>query len=240
MTILKQLKVPTLLKGAAIGGLLLLSGEANAGEAQVEGLWKYTGLTSSSGQDMPLTGIFLMSEGKFLQQAVFNGEPYAEQRAMAHSGSYAPTADGVQLQAGQTLSLFPGGEEPLSDMGATEHDLDVTREGDAMTLVFGSGTVQTLERVGDAAGADIYTLDKGMLAFVEGYFVLVNGDGETAVSGYGSYRQEGSQLFLDVIRWSEGVKGLAQNLRDVTLTARFDGQVLVLADGRRFPVAPQK
>lgn len=227
-----------LLGGVASLSLLLLAGASHAAGATgpVEGLWKYTGLTSSSGKNMPLTGIFLLADGKFLQQAVFNGEPYARQQSMAHTGTYKVTGKGVQLKAGQTLGLAPAGDTPLSDAGVTEHDLEVSRDGEEMTLVFGSGTVQNLERMSDAAGADIYPLEKGMLAFTDGNFVLVNGDSQSAVTGYGTYRLEGKRMFLEVIRWSEGVEGLAQNLRDVSLTASFDGRELKLADGRVFPV----
>lgn len=231
----------TLARKILLGGvasLLLLAGTSHAGgdTGPVEGLWKYTGLTSSSGKDMPLTGVFLMAEGKFLQQAVFNGEPYAHQQSMAHTGTYKATEKGVKLTAGQTLGLAPAGDTSLSDAGVTEHDLDVSRDGEEMTLVFGSGTVQNLEKMGDATKADIYPLENGMLAFADGYFVLVNGNEQSAVTGYGTYRQEGKRMFLEVIRWSEGVEGLAQNLRDVSLTASFDGNALKLADGRVFPV----
>lgn len=203
---------------------------------EVAGLWRYTGLVASSGQDLPLTGIFLFADGKFLQQAVFDGEPYAQQGAMAHSGTYTPDKEGVDLFAGQTLSLAPGGDKPLTNAGITEHDLTATTDGQSLTLVFGSGTVQTFDLIGRAEDARVYTLAKGMLAFAEDYFVLVTGDGDTAVTGYGAYRQDGERLWLDVIRWSEGANGLVQNLRDVTLSARFDGSALVLADGRTFPV----
>ncbi|MFV0277374.1 MAG: hypothetical protein ACK5HY_09350 [Parahaliea sp.] len=237
MKILKNCARQALLGGVAILSMLLpAASQAQDASGPVEGLWKYTGLVSSSGDDMPLTGIFLLSEGKFLQQAVFDGEPFGDQRAMAHSGTYRKTENGVQLKAGQTLGLAPMDEESLSDAGVTEHELDVAREGQNMTLVFGSGTVQTLEKLSDASGAEIYALEKGMLAFADGYFIVVNGDGDRAVTGYGRYRREGERWLLDVVRWSEAAGALAQNLRDVTLSARFDGKTLMLADGRSFPV----
>lgn len=223
---------------SAAMALTCLPSVAGQSSPAFAGLWKYTGLTASSGEDMPLSGIFLFADGKFLQQAVFEGEPYARQRSMAHSGTFTPDEAGVDLRAGQTLSLLPGDDEALSNAGVTEHDLAVTLEGDALTLVFGSGTVQTLERVGQAEDARVYPLAKGMLAFADEYFILIAGDGDAAVTGYGTWREEDEQLWLEVIRWSEGANGVAQNLRDVTLSARFDGSELVLADGRRFPVTP--
>lgn len=237
MKTMKKLTRKALLGGVAAIGLSLLPyvSQAEEASAPVQGLWKYTGLTSSSGVDMPLTGIFLLADGQFLQQAVFDKAPHAGQ-AMAHSGSYSTTDKGIQLRAGQTLSLAPAGEPALSDAGATTHELDVSREGDAMTLVFGSGTVQTLEKLGEAGEADIYPLANGMLAFSDGYFVLVDGNAERAVSGYGAYQQTDGHLLLEVIRWSESAQGLAQNLQNVTLAASFDGEQLLLADGRSFPV----
>lgn len=229
--------IRTLFTGLGLAALLAAPVSADTGATSVQGLWRYTGLTSSQGKDMPLTGIFLLADGKFLQQAVFDGEPYSAQVSMAHSGIFESAQGGIHLVADQTLSLAPAGEAALSDAGRTEHDLAVTLDGEHLKLVFGSGTVQTLDRIGGASSADIYRLEKGMLAFADGYFVLVSGDGNTAVTGYGTYEQDGAQLQLEVIRWTEGAQGLAQNLRDVTLSARFDGNQLVLADGRTFTVA---
>jgi len=233
---LQRFSLQSILTSVAMASLLFTTTAAKAEAPQAQGLWKYTGLTSSKGQDMPLTGIFLISDGKFLQQAVFNGEPYAEQESMAHTGSYTGTAKGIKLQAGQTLGMAPFTESSLSDAGATEHDLAVTREDDSLVLVFGSGTRQTFDRVSAADSAEIYSLENGMLAFVDDYFILVQGDAESAVTGYGTYRKDGDSLTLNVIRWSEAANDIAQNLRDVTLSARFDGKFLELADGRTFPV----
>lgn len=209
----------------------------DASGESVRGLWAYTGLTSSRGVDMPLSGIFLFAEdGSFLQQAVFNSEPRIRQQAMAHTGTYRAGEGGIQLAADQTLSLAPGAETALTDAGATQHQLDVSREGSALTLVFGSGTVQTLERLGDDGNTRVYPLANGMLAFSGDHFILVNGDGQAAVTGYGRYRKEGEHLWLQAARWSEAANGLAQTLHDVTLAARFDGTTLELADGRRFAV----
>ncbi len=57
------------------------------------------------------------------------------------------------------------------------------------------------------------------------------------MTGYGTYDREGSDLQLNVIRWSEADASGATNLKDTTLQATFDGEVLALADGRRFEVA---
>lgn len=203
----------------------------------LDGLWEYTRLETSSGKEMPLTGIFLFKDGIFIQQAVFDGEPYESQGAMAHAGPYDAVDGSVHLVAEQTISTAPGTDSPLSYRDSTEHEVTVDRQGDALTLVFsaGTGTIQEFERLGPGEG-DLYSLDDGALAFVDGYFVLVHGDEQGVVTGYGKYRKNGEDLELDVLRWAEAGPSGATNRRDVTLQATFDGQRLALADGRVFPV----
>lgn len=48
---------------------LVVSGSANAGSTEelVEGLWEYADLVTSSGEELPLTGIFLFKDGIFVQ-----------------------------------------------------------------------------------------------------------------------------------------------------------------------------
>ena len=43
-----------------------------------EGLWEYTDLITSGGESLPLTGVFLIKDGMFLQQSIFNGESFAD------------------------------------------------------------------------------------------------------------------------------------------------------------------
>ena len=58
------------------------------------------------------------------------------------------------------------------ELGRTEHKLSVERFGETLVITFGSETVQTFRRLGNAEG-EIYSLDGGMLALVDGRFVLV-------------------------------------------------------------------
>lgn len=210
---------------------------AAAIEKQVAGLWKYTGLTSGDGQEMPLTGIFLFKDGTFVQQAVFDGTPFEEQGSMAHAGPYKSKSDHVHLLAEQTISTAPAEDSPLSFRENTEHQVTVDREGGDLTLVFsmGTGTVQEFQRVGPGEG-ELYDLADGTLAFVDGHFLLVEGDEQGVVTGYGTYEQDGNDLQLNVIRWAEADASGATNLKDTTLHATFDGEVLTLADGRSFEV----
>ncbi|HLF30921.1 MAG TPA: hypothetical protein VI566_07825 [Xanthomonadales bacterium] len=215
------------------------SAGTDALEQQVNGLWLYTGLTSSDGVEMPLTGVFLFKDGVFVQQAVFDGQPFEEQGAMAHAGPYQPAAEWVHLVAEQTISTDPGQQPPLSFRSNTEHDVTVGRSGNDLTLIFskGTGTVQRFERAGPGDG-ELYALQNGALAFVDGYFILVQGDESGAVTGYGTFEKAGDSLTLNVIRWAEADNSSAANFRDTVMQASFDGKSFTLEDGRSFPVTP--
>jgi hypothetical protein len=221
----------------ARGAALILTTSVLAGAAQAEvppvkGLWAYTGLTSSSGVSMPLTGIFLFADDTFVQQAVFNGEPYYKQSAMAHSGPYRVGEDAVHLVAEQTLSISPANDSPLSSAGETRHELDVTRDGDGLMLVFGSGTVQTFKRLADADDTTVVSLKDGTLAMTDEHLLLVSGNGDYAVTGYGTYRRDGERYFVDVIRWTESDGADTVSARDAVISLHFDGETLRLPNGR--------
>ena len=205
-----------------------------------EGLWEYTGLITRDGQSLPLTGIFLISKGTLVQQSIFNGEPFEEMGSMAHVGPYWGGGAGLRLTSLQTLSMDPTADAPLSSAGTMEHDLSVTREGNELTLIFGGGTstVQTFERLGDAADTDLYSFADGALAFTGDHFVLVLGDPQSAVTGYGSYKRNGEVLTLYATRWAASDGERVINLQDATITARFSGEALTLPGGRRFLVIP--
>lgn len=215
------------------------STDATSLEQQVEGLWFYTGLTSSGGDEMPLTGVFLFKDGVFIQHAVFNGEPIEDQGAMAHAGPYSAAATHIHLVAEQTISTAPLGNPPLTSQGLTEHDVTVSRSGDNLTLIFsmGTGTVQNFKRIGPGTG-EVYSLPNGALAFVDGYFVLVEGNESGAVAGYGTFEKTGESMKLNVIRWTESDQSAASNLQDTSMLATFDGQSLTLDNGRSFVVTP--
>lgn len=208
-------------------------------EQEVQGLWRYTGLTRQDGTEMPLAGIFLFKDGIFLQQAVFNADDFAAAGSMAHAGPFRaePATGSVHLIAAQTISTDPAASPPLSFRANTEHDVTVTREDTALTLIFGLGTstVQNFEWVGPGEG-ELYALEKGSLAFVDGHFILVDGDETSATSAYGTYEQDDENLTLQVTRWTDADTSSATNLRDTTLEATFDGKTLSLADGRSFKV----
>lgn len=221
----------------------LLTAPASADDnavAMAEGLWEYTGLVTKDGTSLPLTGVFLISEGTFVQQSIFNGEPFSDQGSMAHVGPYWAGGAGVRLTSRQTLSMSPTEGAPLSSAGEMQHDLAVTRDGDELTLVFGGGTstVQTFRRLGDARDTQHFTFAEGGLSLADDYFILVLGNDDFAVSGYGIYRQSGDVLTLDAIRWSASDGSAVINLKDAIITATFDGTALTLPGGQHFKVIP--
>ena len=109
----------------------------------VEGLWAYTTLQpGGKGESMPLHGVILFKDGVFAQQSIFDGDPFATQGAMAHAGPYGSGPMGVHMIAEQTISIAPGKSAPLNFRKDTQHDISVDRNGDAMKIVFDSGTVQ--------------------------------------------------------------------------------------------------
>ena len=206
----------------------------------VEGLWAYTTLQpGGKGKSMPLHGVILFKDGVFAQQSIFDGDPFATQGAMAHAGPYGSGPMGVHMVAEQTISVAPDKSEPLHFRKDTQHDIAVDRSGDTMKIVFDSGTVQEFKRLGPGQG-QIHRLDKGVFALVDGHFVLVQGDAQGIVSGYGTYKNSGTSYDLNVERWSESTASKALNKRDFTAKVKFDGKTLTLADGRSFSVVAGK
>ncbi len=222
--------------------LTLATAGSHAAEMEIlpetEGLWEYTDLITKTGKSLPLTGVFLIKDGVFLQQSIFNGESFSEQGSMAHVGTCWAGGAGLRLTSIQTLSMSPVDDERLSSMGKMEHDLKVTRDGDDLTLVFGGGTstIQTFKKINNASDTRIYPFADGSLALADDYFILVTGNAEGAVTGYGTYTQAGDALTLNVIRWSQSDGKTTANVQDTTLEASFDGTVLSLPDGKIFTV----
>jgi len=222
----------------ALGMMVFVSSETRAssnspGLHDVEGLWRHDDLITSDGKHIPLNGVFLFHDGVFVEQAVMNDG--AKPSGMAHAGPYTPTADGVELIAEQTIGLSADETPRLSFRHSTHHVLHVNNSGDKMVLRFGSGTVQTFTRIGSGR-ATIYNLTDGRFALVDGRFVLVAGNENGVITGYGTYRANGTDYDLRARRWAEGNAEKAIIRSDLTIRVRFDGRALTLSDGRRFQV----
>ena len=228
---------------AVAGALTVLAGCAppddeppiETTDQAVSGLWAYTGLTTSEGDDLPLTGIFLFHDGIFMQQSIFDDEPFEAQRVMAHVGPYTTGPNAVTLNARRQIFVAPLEDTPLSYNSDQVHEIEVSRDNDALTLTFSTGTVQTFERLGPGVGS-VYPIEGGQFALVDDYFILIHGTPDGTVNGFGTYTRDGDDLELQVTRWSEGSPVSATNQRDVTLEATFDGVALTLEDGRKFEV----
>jgi hypothetical protein len=222
---------------AAVAALLAhgaTSGPQQALEA-VEGLWAYTSLQSPGGPEQALTGVILFKDGMFAQHSIFDAAPLEKQVAMAHAGPYRAGPSGVRLVAQQTIRVTPDAEQPLSFRRDTQHDLSVERAGDAMTVVFGTGTIQKFRRIGPANGT-IHSLENGMLAWIDGHFVLVEGTEQGIVTGFGTYERAGSSYDLQVTQWAEASGAKVSYARNRSMKATFDGRTLTLAGGKRFKV----
>ena len=207
----------------------------SAATKAVEGLWAYTTLKPQGNEEFALTGMFVFKDGKFVQQSINNGEPFEAQGAMAHAGTYREGRHGIELFAEQTISVSPDKTPPFSELGRTEHKLSVERFGETLVITFGSETVQTFRRLGNAEG-EIYSLDGGMLALVDGRFVLVATRDDGVVTGCGTFEREGDYYTLEVLRWAEAQATKVSYRRNDTTTASFDGTQLTLSDGESFRV----
>ena len=224
---------------ALIALLYALAGGAPAAASAApvraaEGLWAYTGLVTRDGRALPLSGLFLIRNGLFVQQSVFDAAPFETAGSMAHAGPY--WAGGLRLRSRPTLSLDPTSATPSRSAGAVEHDLKVERRGDTLTLTFdaGRGTVQTLRRLSAARTARVFRFEDGALALAEGYFILALGNREYMLSGYGRYTRRERALDLDIMRWAESDGTAVRNRKNTALRVSFDGATLGLPDGRRF------
>lgn len=217
----------------------LAASTSDAALKAAEGLWAYTSLQAGSGEMMPLSGVILFKDGVFAQQSIFEGEPFEKQGVMAHAGPYEAGPRGIRMTAQQTVSVAPDKQPALRFRRDTQHNISPERSGDELTIVFETGTVQKFKRIGPASG-QIHALENGLLALVDGHFVLVEGNEQAVVSGYGRYKHTGDAYEFDVMRWSEASATQAINRRDVKIKATFDGKQLKLGDGRTFRVVGGK
>lgn len=204
---------------------------------EVEGLWNHDTLVSSNGKDIPLDGLFLFHDGVFIEQAVMGtpGSPGTE--AMAHTGPFTKTAEGVALTAEQQIALAPATATASAFRADQHHLLKAENTGDHLTLTFGSGTVQTFTRI-PVRHLRAYAFAEGRLVLADTRFLLVAGTPEGSVSGYGLYDRTGDTLTLHAKRWAVSDEASAEIRADALITARFDGTTLDLGDGHRFTVMP--
>jgi hypothetical protein len=217
---------------AAVAFCVLPAGSAPAqsqGTAEAlgaAGLWTYETLTAAKGQTTRLSGFFLFKDGVFLQEALNDGEPFDQQLVQAHAGSYT-VDNAIRLVAEVQLAIRPGRTPAVVSSPGRTHEITPTRDGDRLTLTFGSGTVQTFRRVGPGAGK-IVLLDRGALALVDGRFVLVAEAGTRRVVGAGRAESRGSGLQLQAERWITGNGETLRYQRNIRVDATLEGGELRL------------
>lgn len=224
-----------IITGAALL-LMTLSAVRGAENRLVEGVWAYESLTRKGQEPYPLTGLFVFKDGLFVQHAINDGEPLAQQGGQAHYGTYEAAPEGILLRADVGIGVSPAKPRVLSVRRDAEHQISPSIKGDRLTLTFGSGTVQTFRKVGGGDGM-ILRLDRGMLALLDGHFALVAAlSDEEVVAGSGRYEQKDKRIRLNAWRWFSASQSGAENVRDRAIEAKFDGKVLELPDGRRLQV----
>lgn len=212
-----------------------VSGEQATASHEVTGFWRHDELVSSGGENIPLAGVFLFQDGIFIQQAVMDTPTAKNSEAMAHTGPYTITDQGVKLTAAPTIAISATDDNPLSYRASTEHDLAAENTGDHLTLTFGSGTVQTFTRIPMADNATVYTFGNGRLALSGDRFILVAGDESGVVTGYGTYARDGGKIVFTADRWAESTAKKANIAVDATVEGTFDDSTLKIGE-RTFTV----
>jgi hypothetical protein len=209
---------------------------ATPSASPVEGLWAYTELQPKGQKAFALTGMFVFHDGLFVQQTINDGEPFSGQTGQGHCGTYRTKGPLVEMTAEIAIGVSPNRPTPLSLRRNTEHQITPVLEGNDLTLTFGSGTIQKFRRAGPAKGT-IYRLEGGMLALVDGHFLLVVASGgQNVVAGSGTFEQRATTLNLQARRWFSVLSDKATNMRDTTIKATFDEKTLTLGDGSVFKV----
>lgn len=193
----------------------------------VDGLWRYDSIARLGGQEVPIAGLFLFHRGRFVQQSLNVGEPFDQQLAQAHFGSYHTDARELRLITEVRFIVDPTKNPPVDSRRDTEHRVTVERSGEALTLTFGSGTVQKLTRVGAGEG-QVILLDRGALALVDGHFLLVAGTADHALAGSGTFERRSGTLQLRAERWFSTRDGRPTYAQARTIDASFDGRALRL------------
>src|SRR5439155_8965160 len=217
---------------AAVG---LLAGRAPASTA-VDGLWRYRTIAPGAGKEVPIDGLFLFRAGRFVQQSLNGGEPFDKQLAQAHAGTYEVNGKALEMFAEVGLVVNPTATSPVDVRRNSEHHVTIDRDGDRLTLTFSTGTVQTFTRLGPADG-EVYPLDRGAFAMVDGKFILVAETSNYSVGASGGFEKTGSTLRLRPDRWFTVRDGNAVYAR-APVDATFDGKILELPGAPTISVKP--
>lgn len=214
----------------------LMAGAAPEPAGAVEGLWRYRTIAPGAGTEVPIDGLFLFRAGRFVQQSLNTGEPFDKQLAQAHAGKYEVNGRALKMFAEVGLVVNPTAKSPVDVRRDSEHQVTIDRDGDRLTLTFSTGTVQKFTRLGPADG-QVYPLDRGALALVDGTFILVAETSNYSVGGSGAFEKAGGTLRLRPARWFTVRDGKAVYAR-APVDATFDGKTLELPGAPAINVKP--
>lgn len=169
---------------------------------ELNGVWAYRTLQSKGGEAVTVTGLFLFDHGRFIQHAIHDGEPLSDQLGQAHLGSYSADGNRLQLSAEVGLVVAPTEVEPVESRKDSRHQIDYEIFGEDLKLTFGSGTVQTFQRVAEGdAGVKWMAVEGGSLALSSNYFVLVSEVDEQIVAASGTISGKEGEESLRPDRW---------------------------------------
>jgi hypothetical protein len=99
----------------------------------------------------------------------------------------------------------------------------------------GTGTIQEFQFI-DSGSGDIYWLEDGALALINGHFILVDGNESKANAGYGTYQSSEDSIEFNIIRWTNAAPDSSANVYDTNMKGSFDGKSLTLEDGRTYKI----
>ena len=203
----------------------------------IAGLWIYESFDRPAHGVMPLVGLFLFDDGRFVHQAMHGGEPMEEQLTDAHIGRYQfKSQDIVQFDVDTGIVVTPAGESLLAARSNTSHAVGYERSGENLFLSFANGATEKLVKV-PTGKVELIDLDRGMLALTDRHFILVTEPEGGWLAGSGRYKRNGHDIRLEAMRWFEVRDGKADYAADETFEATFDGKLLKLADGPGFQVS---
>ena len=210
----------------ALLAAVLLSGS----QTDLEGLWRYRTIARGGGPEVPIDGLFLFQGDRFVQQSLNAGEPFDQQFAQAHSGSIETSPGKFEMFAEVGVVVDPTSDPPVEYRTASEHHVTTERSGDALKLMFGTATVQKFERVGPGEG-EIFSLNRGAFALVDGYFLLVAHTDEEVIAGSGTFERNGDHLRLRAERWFTVEDGEPTYARDRVVEATLGDSTLKIGEG---------
>lgn len=233
-----------MLRAVGLACLMLApSGAQQSAAPPFAGLWSYDTIGNPKDGRSPvkIAGLFLFTDGRFVQQSLNQGDPWDRQLAQAHAGTYQFDNGKIHLTADVGIVVDPASAQPVQSRRDSQHEITAERSGDRLTLTFATGTVQTFTRVGPGEG-DVIPLDRGALALVDGHFLLVaeTAIGGAAVAGSGAFTRAVRGVTLVPDRWLTVREGRYQYDRGRAIDVGLGGSTLALPDGIGFPILTRR